>query len=689
MPFELAGYHIKDLCSATEYLERLRRNQAEFSGDMVGKTHYQATVDACMEITWNGLTNDASRLLWKKGALFAPTSAHRDLLRIAFAPDLLGSAEDVRYLLYELGYEFESGRGRKAFLLGDDSDFDRAYAELRASHILARVEGFNGERWAMHRLVRDFARKRLGKGEIPVHTMILSNWLREPSLPLTPEIPHFVAAILDFAREGKFFAQEARFERRIFHRISSDLFATDEMTKYFRDQLDDPRAVVLIFEGLRDINEDVRIASIRLMEQVGPVPEVLNGLISALDDPDPRVREIASTSLSQHGGTPTIEVLEAAIGNANPRAQLAAINALALMGRKAFPALRRVVNGIDEILKLEAAILLAQEGDGFGAKIILVAIQANPKEDLTRRVRALGYLMTKNRPDVDLIRGLASLLSDASASLRDLVIKTLGNIKDSKTVVVMEEVIGRQNEDAKAAAVQILGLIGQNAHALLRKVADGTDAKLRIEAATLLAEQEDGTRATIVLASINQSLEKDVLLRRIRSVRAVNLDEVNKVLAKVLKGVLANSAKDDNEVRLHVALNLAELGHEDGIEILSSWLSKNYDSYIDYTSRVLHVVVLLTSPADSIKHLVAGLRSWHLRNEAAKTLASLKGKDVVPELMKALSDKDSNVRKEVAMALGKMGASSARSILNELAQNDTELEVRRAANYALKALHGS
>jgi HEAT repeat protein len=690
LAIELAGYHIKDLCSATEYLERLRRNQADFSSDVVGKTHYQATVDACLEITWDGLTRDAARLLWKKASLFAPTSAHRDLLRIAFAGDLKGYGRDVEYLLYELGYESESIREREVFLLGSDSEFDSAYAELRGCHVLARVEGFNGERWAMHRLVRDFARKRLGKREIPVHTMLLANWLRKPSLPLTPEVPHFVAAILDFAREGRLFSQSARFERGITHRLGSELFATADMTRYFSDELNDPRAVVLMFEGLRDINEDVRIASIRLMEQVGPVPEVLDGLVSALDDPDPHVREIASTSLTQHGGTRTIEVLEAAIENANPRAQLAATNALALMGRKALPALRRVATGTDEVLKLEASILLAKEADGIGAKTILAAIQANPKQDLVRRVQALEYLMMNSRADVDLVRGLASLIIDSSGSVRDLIIRTLGNIKDSKTVKVMEELIALQDDDGKAAAVQVLGLIGQKAHALLRKVSDSEDPKLSVEAATLLAEQKDGSRSGVVLGSIDPSLDEDVLIRRIRAIRSLDSANTNEALATLLIEILPGiSANPKSERKLHAALNLAELGHDVGLKYLSSWLSKNYSSNAEHTRRVLSAVVQLSSPADSVSHIVLGLRSWSLRTDAAKLLGLLTGEEVVPELIKALSDKDPNVRKEVTMTLGRMRASSTHSIVAKLAQNDSDREVRRAANFALKAFEMS
>lgn len=682
LAIELAGYHIKDMCSAGEYLTQLRRNEVVFSRDALGKTHYQATVDACLEITWNSLKRDASRLLWRKASLFAPTSAHRDLLQASFAP--LGRDNwELQDLLHEMGYK----RDRWEPPIGIKEDFNSAYAELRGCHVLARVEGFNGERWAMHRLVRDFARKRLQKGELVMHSLILSSWLRTPSLPLQPEVPHFVVAILDFAREGRGFDLSRRLDREIGHR-SPRFFESSYMVEFLRDQLDDPKAIVQMFEGLRDINEDVRIAAIRLMEQAGPTPEVLNGLASALNDPDPQVRQLASETLSKHGGTRTIEVLVAAIESPNPRARLAAVSALGLMGGQADAALRKVAQEADGELQLEAATLLAEHGDSSGASTVLAAIQTDTNRHTNRHVRALRAVMANTGADTALLRGLAELLKSANAPLRDFVATELGQINDRKTVDVLAEVITEGNREATKAAVKALGLVGDKAHAVLRAVADkGGDPDSKIEAATLLAEQKDATRSTIVIGSIDVGLDEQSLVRRLNALRALKSETVESALRPVLKRTFAAMSSKPEERRLHVALALAELGENDGIAVISSWLAKNYTPYSgDEANRALRLAVALCLPPDVVRHVVAGLKSWLLKDDAAKLLGNLRDRKFVPHLLEALTDKDNNVRKQVATVLGKIGDPAARIALEKVALEDGDADVRAAATKALKDL---
>ena len=201
LALELAGWNIRyQGLSATEYIERLNKHHGD-SPHALTSTRYGRTVDGCLAITWDGLHLDASRALWRRAALFAPVSAHRELLRVSFVSDTLIAQEireEINYLTRRAPEELKKSYLRT--LMYTSKDFDEAYTELRACHILSRVEGFNGVRWAMHRLVRDFGRARMQPGEVAIHSMALSEWLRHPTLPITPEIPHFVAATLDAAR---------------------------------------------------------------------------------------------------------------------------------------------------------------------------------------------------------------------------------------------------------------------------------------------------------------------------------------------------------------------------------------------------------------------------------------------------------------------------------------------------------
>lgn len=198
LALEIAASNIQywDL-SARDYMERLNQYQTDTHGAPTA-TGARQTVDSCLALTWNALRHEASRTLWRRDSLFAPVPDHRTLLQVSFS-----GMPSTRYELHDLlGARYKDFRTDRLppYLLHDAGEFPAVYAELRAVHVLGRVEGFNGERWAMHRLVRDFGRARLQKGEVMMHGLAMSEWLQARTLPLGPEIPHFVSTILDTAR---------------------------------------------------------------------------------------------------------------------------------------------------------------------------------------------------------------------------------------------------------------------------------------------------------------------------------------------------------------------------------------------------------------------------------------------------------------------------------------------------------
>lgn len=405
LAIELAGHYIRDFCTPQEYVDKLIKRQLETPKSVVSKTHYQATVDGCLEITWESLRSDDARLLWKKAALFAPTSAHRDLLRTSF----VGGGEDteLKWVLRELEHmqPTEFGDGGIGDILGRPESFEDAYAELRGCHVLARVEGHNGERWAMHRLVRDFGRSRLRQGEIHLHAMCMADWLRNPIFPIGPEISHFVAAILDSARartpamlDALFLGRrryQRAFDREIAHRISPQLlsgdgFGTEYLIQFIRDELSDPKALTLILAGLSDLNEDVRAQAIRLIESIGPIPELLDGLGAALNDPDREVRELAGKTLANYGGERTVEILVEALTAEKPSARRTAVHALTLIGSKGNDALVVALGNDDRETRTQAAISLCEQGRTEGVDIALSSLSEMFGSDLNRCIRALG-----------------------------------------------------------------------------------------------------------------------------------------------------------------------------------------------------------------------------------------------------------------------------------------------------------
>lgn len=641
LALEIAGYHIKDLCSPQEYVRRLVQHQAEFSSQAVEKTHYQGTIESCLAISWDSLKDDASRLLWKKASLFAPTSAHRDLLRASF---IGGNSREIRYLIKE--YREASGSSDSSSIVGDATEFDVAYAELRGCHILSRVEGYNGERWAMHRLVRDFARRRLQKHEVMVHAVSLADWLRDPELPLAPEIPHFVAAILDSAGESTPFYD--RYAAREIWSRGYRGFSSESIVHYISDQLNDPKALTLILAGLTDINDDVRIASIRLLENIGPIPEVIEGLAAALDDPQPEVRNQAATTLAKHGGERTVEILREAVEGPNRRARLTAVRALGLMGKKAHVVLIDALKSDDETVLVEAATLLCEQGREEGASVVLGSLSGANEDDLVRLIHALKSLKK------------ASVIRDFCKHSRQL--------------------LESQNVRVRLATVQALSHIGKPAHSALIDALHNNNEQVRTEVALSLCEQgrKEGIDTLLVLLSLANESTFEKLTKALAQLTGKSEKEKFEV---ELIGLLGSSNTD---IRLKAAILLFKRNRKEGLHVVLDSISgiseREIEPYLDMLASINDQIVQTVF----LKHLKS--TDFRYRRAAAKYFRRVQVFDALPTLIELLNDEDPIVRRETARALGSTGDPKLRTKLGRIAAQDSDVEVRRAANYALGQL---
>jgi HEAT repeat protein len=708
LALELAGWNIKYLgISAQKYIQRLSKHQADLTRAL-DATKYGKAVDACLSLTWHGLKLDTSRTLWRRASLFAPTSAHRELLRVSFAGD-----EETRYEIKRMmRYEFENGV--PSTLLCNPEEFDEAYAELRAFHVLARVEGSNSERWAMHRLVRGYGRERLQRGEVAMHAMSLSEWLRHPTLPLESEIPHFVATIMDSARyvgEFKSLRGDRVIGREIAYRsvISEPeaRFDSSAFIYYIRDQLQDPKALTMILEGLTDINEDVRIQSIRLLENIGPIPEVLDGLASSLDDPDPRVREMAGRTLAEHGGDKTISILSAAVQNPKPRASLASVKALGLMGKKAHSALKEGLRCDDPSVRIEAALLLCEQEQQEGCQILIDAIHSVPKREQGRLIDALG-----TAKDPKAVPTLVEFLSEEAH--RVSAIRALGKIGD--TSVYPQLVIFLKNEGdwgAGDAAKEVL--IGEQNYATLKDALNSDDSATRIKAALLLCEQEQQEGCQILIDAIHSipKQEQGRLIdalgtakdpkavptlveflseeeQRISAIRALGKIGDTSVYPQILELL----KDDDDNIKCAVAECIEELKVSDGLaEIVARLVTQLGDQQVRGRFPELALEIAQRNNIAISLEITTGLLlksdSWQLRQKCAISLGEAKNIEAVPALIEALADSDYDVRRETAKALGLIGDSRAETRLAEVASNDSDNRVKEAAATALKQIKGN
>lgn len=658
LAIEIAGHYIKDRYSASEYLDILARNQSDLSGDLHGRSRYNATVEACLGVTWASLRSDVSRLLWRKAALFAPVSAHRELLKVAFSPGQYLDVRAVRRLRGEYGI---------------DSKFYHAYGELRKYHILAREDGYNGERWAMHRLVRDFARSRLDEGEIQGHAFILAEWLKSPTLPVRQEAPHFIAAILDSAREKRFsgvagldqsgLVGEAALGRLFFR--SHSLFEASSMIEYLKMELDEPAAVALIFDGIHDVDENVRIAAIRLMEKLGQNEEVLKGIVSTLGDPEQRVRKLAVEAVGRNGGSSTIELLSAVLRGPNVLARSSAVEALALMGTPAHPLLGTVVFGQDIKLRTHAAAVLASQGDEVGAAVIVDALAAGALDsgEVDYLLDSLAALMEIVGTRREWLFAIAQHFDSKSPGRRQRVAQILIDTGAALAIDILGGFAASQNREVALSAVSALRELGKLASVRLLEIADGGDMEIRLEAAVILAEQLDFSRADFIVTSIinllNGSRDRDKRGKIDRCIGSLNglsrAIRSDSLVAGLRKALGVSDSIREFGVRYEIAILLAKIGEFDA-EVKACFLEA-------ISSKI-----------------------WRIRRGAMKNLVSHSSIEDIDALTELLNHEDPFIRSEAAKAIGRFGHQASRDRLEAIANTEQLTSVREAAIEALAAL---
>ena len=624
----------------------------------------------------------------------------------------------------------------------DDSEFTEAYAELRALHVLSRVEG-NGERWVMHRLVRDYGRVQLRPGEVMVHSLAFSEWLKKPMLPLEPEVPHFVSAILDAARyvgELDFNTYRSDLSPGKYIISRSLLFDSKEFIDFIRNELRNPKGLTVILEGLIDINDEVRKQAIRLLESVGPIPEVLEGLISSLSDPDPEARRIAERSLARYGGEKTISILVAATQSLNQLARLGAVRALGAMGTKAHSALKDAFGNDDRKVRTEAGLLLCEQGQQDGSQILIEAIQSVSQQEQRRFIDALGTAkdpkavptirrflsvpfcrsnairaLGKIAPAPSAVEGLISSFTHTDID-SEMVIRELAKCTDERTINMLAQTVQGPHAQARIGSIHSLGLMGKKAHKVLKNALGNDDQSVRIEAALLLYEQgqKEGMGIlveAIPLASEQQqrrfikasSIAKDSRtvpaisgflsnprhrFRAIYALREIGDISIYPLLLDLLKD-------DDDKVRCAVAKSIEQLKVADGpraiVTSLGAQLHKK-EGRESFPALVLeiaerHKIAIPVQVAISFLKHSGRWGESQAKQYCVIVLGQAKATETVPVLIEALGDRDSDVRREVAKALGSIGDPRAKVRLVEVAQKDRNSSVKRAANEALKMIN--
>jgi HEAT repeat protein len=643
LALEIAAGTINALgLSTSDYLTRVE-NHKPSPTDVLSQIKHGRTVEECLAITWTSLKRDSSRALWRRASLFAPTSAHRDLLRVSFEGDVQSQAQ-MRYVQSE-----RSGELQDAFYPGD---FDEAYAELRIRNVFSRTEGVSGDRWAIHRLVRDFGRRRAAPQEFLAHTMALSEWLRAPTLSLQQELPHVIATLLDSSRFGSEFRLllgGRDVYRESLHRSGPAMFDNDYIIDFIRSELRDPRAITMLLDGLTDLNEDVRKQAIRLLENLSHVPEVLEGVAAALDDPDPAVRALAGRAIYEHGTTHVIAILANTLESSKNRAKVEALRCLAKLGSEAIPVMEKALADQVDDIRVEAALALADQRVAAGAEVLVHAAEVS--EDTQIRVRALSAL--GKFQDAQWLTVCFKYLDNASSAIREAALNAFESCED---VPLRQQALARfwsTNEQRLNRVESFLPDLRQALYLSLK-----SEVAIPTKLAGSLLKSSDW---------------------KIRQLSAQVLAFCPTPDAKkFLKSALKDYDSDVREAAINSLAALRDLSCHDRLLTMSK--KDTAENVRKAAVKAIKAFGILSSNSDKIEGTIANRVACVVGLRLKKNEAS------VPLLLQSITDKSPEVRREVARALGTIGSLTARERLLEAAKTDADEQVRALSAAALLRL---
>lgn len=236
-------------------------------------------------------------------------------------------------------------------------------------------------------------------------------------------------------------------------------------------------------------------------------------------------------------------------------------------------------------------------------------------------------------------------------ALRYTAMESLKGINSPKCVETLCSVVQRDRTVLRQLAVEILGQTEHpKIHRVLVKLIDDPDDQVRALAVGALARRPENS----ILPSFVKSLEDSAFEVRISAMRAIG-EIGDKSSVPTLLKYLDDSNSD---IQIAAAKAIARLGDK------------------RVTSRILKL----------LEHEVNDESDSEKLRSLVRCLQQLRDPRAVLPLCELLENEDAKVRRRIAEALGVIGDSAARSVLEKHLQRDSSDEVRAAAAQALGVL---
>ncbi len=439
------------------------------------------------------------------------------------------------------------------------------------------------------------------------------------------------------------------------------------------ERLGDRRAVPAMTRILQvEEDEALIIATANALSKIGD-PQAFESLLTFLGHPVTAVRQAAVAALSSLNHPEMKNRAIILLQESNPYVRESAAKILGYIGYpESLELLLTHVHDPHESVRqavIESLPYFEKQEDR------IIPILADALEQDTPRIRAAAARALAEIDHQSVITYLRrSALNDSDAWVRYFAARALGSHKatDAWKVLVQMAQYDEANQ-VRLAAIEALGQLGEvQAIGTLTRLSQVAETDLAAAALQALGHIPHSAALPPLLATLRSSY----LSRQLDAIRALGQHREGEAVAALAQVV---ATEEQNQLVQAAIEALAHIATPVAIQALIA-LTANPKR----REACIRVLSALGSP--QIDWLENGLSHEHVgvRSAIVDTLSRIKHPKATRQLIIALTDKEASVRLATVTALGRLDLDSAKPQLQELASNDPNLAVRRAAQNILK-----
>ncbi|WP_336960906.1 HEAT repeat domain-containing protein [Acinetobacter pittii] len=302
------------------------------------------------------------------------------------------------------------------------------------------------------------------------------------------------------------------------------------------------------------------------------------------------------------------------------------------------------LNHADEKIRFVALMNIGDEE----SPDLLPWLHAALRHDSSALVREEAAKKLESWEDPTSLQVLAQALFDVDLNVRQAASQSLSEVKNATSAQILAPYLKYTDTFALSAILRALKpLRPQQLFEEISALVHHEDVLVRREAVSALSWlQQD--QAIMILAKIAETDIDD----EVRRIATGGLAYSQSISAGVIQALQHSLTSESWQLRVEAALTIGKLR-----------------------------IVQLEAP---LIHAVSDLY-WQVRIAAVRSLGLLKSHLAVAHLTDNFKHEISNLRKEVALALGEIGTSEAQKLL-EQHQNDSDPEVRKAIRIGLNQI---